>query len=127
MKGNWFRRRSVQVCWLPWLLSVNAAALVLLGGCATSREHSFNGDFNASLPTQPRYFISNEDARHFRIHVQQGTPSTGAERDIDVKEAASTIARAECQKRGWKKWRLDYIQQRNQGWMRVVITEITRE
>jgi len=51
----------------------------------------------------------------------------GAEHTLDVREAASTIAKAESQKRGWEKWQLNYLQQRNQGWMRVVVVEVTRE
>jgi hypothetical protein len=120
-------KRTVQPRWFPWLLPVNVAVLVLLGGCASPQEHSFNSDFNESQPTQPMYYIYDEDAQHFRINVHQGTPSTGAERYIDVKEAASTIAKAESQKRGWEKWQLNYIQERNQGWMHVVVAEVTRE
>ncbi len=113
--------------WIPCLLSFPVAVLVLLGGCATSPEHSFNSDYHESLPTQPMYSIYDEDAQHFRIKVHQGAPSTGAEHYLDVKDAASTIAKAESQKRGWDKWQLNYIQQGNHGWMRVVIAEVTRE
>ena len=120
-------KRTIPLRWFPWLLPVNAAFLVLLNGCATPQEHSFNSDFNESLPTQPMYYIYDEDAQHFRINVHQGTPSTGAEHVLDVKDAASTIAKAESQKRGWEKWQLNYIQERNQGWMRVVVAEVTRE
>jgi hypothetical protein len=119
-------KRTIQYRWIPWLMSVSAA-VVLLNGCAAPQEHSFNSDFKESLPTQPMYNISDEDAQHFRINVHQGTPSTGAEHTIDVREAASTIAKAESQKRGWEKWQLNYIQQRNQGWMRIVVVEVTRE
>jgi hypothetical protein len=95
-------------------------------GCAT-KQHSFNYDFNENLPVNPKYNIENEDNQHFKIKVNQGTPSNGAERVLNVKEAATTIARAECQRRGWEKWQLDYIQESNQGWMHVVIAEVTRE
>jgi hypothetical protein len=119
---------SIHARWFfSWLLAVNVAVLVLLGGCASPQEHSFNSDYNESFPTQPMYYVYDADAQHFRIYVHQGTPSTGAEHYIDVKEAASTIAKTESQKRGWDKWQLNYIQQRNQGWMRVVIAEVTRE
>ena len=73
------------------------------------------------------YYIYDEDGRLFRINVHQGTPSTGAEHVLDVKVAASAIAKAECRKRGWEKWQLNYIQERNQGWMRIVVAEVTRE
>jgi hypothetical protein len=110
-----------------WLLSINTVIVFFFSGCASPQQHSFNGDFNESLPTQPMYYIYDEDARHFRINVHQSTPSTGAEHVIDVKDAASTIAKAECQKRGWEKWQLNYIQEGNHGWMRIVIAEVTRE
>ncbi len=73
------------------------------------------------------YSIQDEDAGHFTITVHQGTPSAGAERLLDVKEAASTVAKAESQRLGWEKWQLNYIQERNQGWMHVVVAEVTRE
>ncbi len=73
------------------------------------------------------YYIQDEDAAHFRITVHQGTPTAGAERITNIKEAASAIAKAECQKLGWEKWQLNYIQERNQGWMHVVVAEVTRE
>jgi hypothetical protein len=110
------------------LLFLMVVSLLLVGasGCATE-QHSFNRDFNANLPVNPMYNVQNEDDQHFKITVNQGTPSNGAERVINVKEAASTIAKAECQRRGWEKWQLDYIQEHNQGWMHVVIAEVTRE
>jgi len=73
------------------------------------------------------YYIYDENDQHFRINVHQGTPSNGAERVLNVKEAASTIAKAESQRLGWEKWQLNYIQERNQGWMHVVVAEVTRE
>ena len=120
-------KRTVRSRWIPWLLSVSAAGLLLPGGCAAPQEHSFNSDFKETFPTQPQYLIEDKDADHFTITVHQGVPSTGAEHYIDVKKAASTIAKAESQKRGWEKWQLNYIQERNQGWMRVVVAEVTRE
>ena len=120
-------KKTIRLRWTPWLLSINAAVAVLVGGCATPEQHSFNRDFSENLPTQPNYYIQNEDAGHFTVTVHQGTPSTGAERVINIKEAASTIAKAECQRRGWDKWQLNYIQERDQGWMHIVIAEVTRE
>jgi hypothetical protein len=119
--------KTFRLRWTLGLLSINAAVVVLLSGCASPQQHSFNSDFNESLPTQPMYYVYDENEQHFRIKVHQGTPSNGAERYLDVKEAASTIAKAECQKRGWEKWQLNYIQQGNRGWMHIVIAEVTRE
>jgi hypothetical protein len=110
-----------------WLLSINMVVAVLFSGCATQKEHSFNGDFGQDLPTSPMYYIQDENGEHFLITVHQGTPSTGAERVTDIKEAATTIAKAESQRLGWQKWQLNYIQERNQGWMHVVVAEVTRE
>jgi len=120
-------KNPIQLRWTPWLLSTNAALAVLAAGCATPKEHSFNSDFGEDLPTQPKYYIQDEDDHHFTITVDQGVPSTGASRLIDVKEAASTVAKAESQRLGWEKWQLNYIQERDQGWMHVVVADVKRE
>jgi hypothetical protein len=117
-------KNPIQPRWTPWLLSINVALAVLAGGCATPTGHSFNKDFGENLPTQPNYYIQDEDDHHFTITVNQGVPSTGAARLIDVKEAASTIAKAESQRLGWEKWQLNYIQEKDQGWMHVVIADV---
>ena len=110
-----------------WLLAINAAIAVLFSGCATLPEHSFNSDFGETLPVKPMYYIQDKNATHYTITVHQGTPSNTAERVMNVKEAASTIAKAESQRRGWEKWQLNYIRQGNQGWMYVVVAEVTRQ
>ena len=110
---------------LGWL-AANAAIVVLFSGCATPPEHSYNADFGQSLPTKPTYYIENVDAEHFKITVHQGTPSSGAERVMNVKEAASAIAKAESQRLGWEKWELNYIREENQGWMHMVVAEVKR-
>ncbi|HEY5043463.1 MAG TPA: hypothetical protein VIK53_15840 [Verrucomicrobiae bacterium] len=120
-------KKSIRLCRTPWLLSINAAVAVLISGCATPKEHSFNDDFGENLPTKPIYYIQNEDADHFRFTVHQGTPSSGAERITNIKQAATAIAKAESERLGWKKWQLNYIQERNEGWMHTVIAEVTRE
>jgi hypothetical protein len=113
--------------WTPWWLSISATVALLLSGCATSKEHSFNADFGEKLPTRPTYAIQDKDANHYTITVHQGSPSYGAERVINVKEAASTVAKAESKRRGWEKWQLDYIQERDLGWMHIVIAEVKRQ
>ena len=120
-------KRTIRLRWTLWLLTINAAIALLFSGCATPPEHSFNGDFGEQLPVKPMYYIQDRDATHYTITVHQGTPSTGAERVLNVKEAASTIANAESRRRGWEKWQLDYIRQGNQGWMYVVVAEVTRQ
>ena len=120
-------KKTLRLRWTLWLLPINVAALILFAGCATPEQHSFNADYNENLPVSPMYNIHDETAEHFLITVKQGKPSNGTERVINVKEAASTIAKAECQRLGWEKWDLNYIQERNVGWMHVVIAEITRK
>ena len=109
------------------LLTINAAVAVLYSGCATPQAHSFNSDFGESLPAQPMYFVQDEDSTQFRINVHQGKHATADERLNNLKEAAATIAKAECQRRGWEKWQLNYIQERDQGWMHIVIAEVNRQ
>jgi len=110
-------------CWLP----INVAAMVLFSGCTTPEQHSFNADYKESLPTKPNYYITDQGAGCFNITVSQGVPSSGAERVINVKQAASSVARAECQRRGWEKWDLNYIQDRDAGWMHVVVAQVIRQ
>jgi hypothetical protein len=109
------------------LISLNLAALLLAGGCATPEEHSFNQDYGQFLVTEPKYYIADETDDRFRIFVHQGKPSTGAERVIDIKTAAPDIAKAEAQRLGWERWQLNYIQEKDQGWMHVVVAEVKRE
>lgn len=84
-------------------------------------------DYNENLLTKPVYFIQDKEATSFTITVKEGTPSEGPERVTDVKEAASTVAKAECQKLGWEKWDLNYIEDHNRGWMHVVVAKVTRK
>ena len=109
------------------LLLLNAALAVLAAGCATRNERSYNQDFNQNLPTSPNYAIENVDDTHFRVTVHQGSPSPGTQRIIHVKEVASTVAATEAKRRGWQNWDLDYIQERDKGWMHIVIADVTRK
>jgi len=118
MKTNRIRR-TLQ------LLLLNATLVVLAAGCATQNERSYNQDFNQNLPTSPKYTIENVDDTHFHVIVHQGSPLPGTERIIFVKEVASTVAATEARRRGWKNWDLNYIQDRDQGWMHIVIAEVT--
>jgi hypothetical protein len=109
------------------LLLLNAALVVLAAGCATNNERSYNQDYNQNLPTSPKYLIENVDDTHFKITVHQGSPMPGTERITFVKEVASTVAASEARRRGWQNWDLNYIQERNQGWMHIVIAVVTRK
>jgi hypothetical protein len=101
--------------------------VVLAAGCATPNERSFNRDFNQNLPTSPNYTIENVDDTHFKVIVHQGSPLPGTDRIIFVKEVASTVAATEAKHRGWQNWDLGYIQDRDQGWMHIVIADVTRK
>ena len=109
------------------LFFLNAALAVLGAGCATHNERSYNQDFNQNLPTSPNYSIANVDDTHFQITVHQGSPSPGTQRIIYVKEVVSAVAASEARRRGWQNWDLGYIQERDQGWMHIVIAEVARK
>jgi len=109
------------------LLLLNATLVALAAGCASHDERSYNQDFNQNLPTSPNYTIENVDDTHFRVIVHQGSPLPGTQRIIYVKEVAATVAATEAKHRDWQNWNLDYIQERDKGWMHVVIAEVTRK
>jgi hypothetical protein len=113
--------------WTLRLLLLNVTLAVLAAGCATHDERSYNQDFNQNLPTSPKYTIENVDDTHFQVTVHQGSPLPGTERIIYVKEVASTVAATEAKRRGWQNWNLDYTQERDQGWMHIVIADVTRK
>jgi hypothetical protein len=120
MKINSFR-------WTLRILLVNATLAILAAGCATQDERSYNQDFNQNLPTSPKYVIENIDDTHFKVTVHQGSPLEGPQRVIYVKQVASTVAESEAKRRGWSNWDLNYIQERDQGWMHIVIAYVTRK
>jgi len=109
------------------LLSMGAGLALFLSGCSTPDAYSYNEEYHENLLTRPQYYIKDERDRHFTIVVQQGTPSTEANRVTDLKTAATQVATTEAQRLGWDKWHLDYIQERDQGWMHIVIAKVTRE
>ncbi len=116
-----------QFRWPLRLLLINATVLALTAGCATHDERSYNQDFNQNLATSPKYSIENVDDTHFKIAVHQGSPLDGPQRVIDAKTTASAVAETEARRRGWQNWNLDYIQERDQGWMHIVIADVTRK
>jgi hypothetical protein len=116
-----------QLHWSLRLLLLNVTLAVLAAGCATHDERSYNQDFNQNLPTSPKYFIENIDETHFKVTVHQGTPLEGSQRVVFVKTVASTVAEGEAKRRGWQNWDLNYIQERDQGWMHIVIAEVARK
>jgi hypothetical protein len=119
--------KTNQLRWTLRLLLSSVAFVILAAGCATNNMKSYNQDFHQNLPTSPNYSIENVDDTHFRVTVHQGSPLAGTERIIYVKEAASMVAATEAKRRGWQNWNLDYIQERDQGWMHIVIADVTRK
>jgi hypothetical protein len=119
--------KTNQLRWTLRLRLLSATLVVLAAGCATPNEKSYNQDFNQNLPTSPKYTIENVDDTHFHVIVHQGSPLPGTQRVIYVKEVASTVAGTEAKRRGWQNWDLGYIQERDQGWMHIVIADVTRK
>jgi hypothetical protein len=117
--------------WTLRLLLLNATLaatfMVFATGCATPNEKSYNQEFNQNLPTSPKYTIENVNDTCFKVEVHQGSPLPGPDRIIYVKKVASAVAENEAKNRGWKNWDLNYIQERDQGWMHVVIADVTRK
>jgi len=120
-------KKTFSIQFTPWLLAAIAALALLASGCATHEEHSYNKDFGESLPAQPKYAIEKETDQSFILRVHQGVPLTGAGRVLNVKEAASAIAKAECARLGWKKWQMNFIQETDQGWMHIVVAKVDRK
>jgi hypothetical protein len=118
--------KTNQLRWTIRLLLLNATLVLLATGCATS-DRSFNQDFNQNLPTSPNYAIENVNDTDFHVIVRQGTALKGTDRVIYVKQAASAVAESEAKRRGWQNWDLNYIQERDQGWMHIVIADVTRK
>ena len=119
--------KTNQLRWTLRLLLLNVTFVVFAAGCATHNVRSYNQDFNQNLPTSPNYTIENVDDTHFQVTVHQGSPLPGTQRVIYVKEAASAVAGTEAKRRGWQNWDLGYIQERDQGWMHIVIADVTRK
>ena len=103
-------------------------ATVFVGfGCATPQEYSYNQDFNQSLTSEPKYRVTSVSDSKFKIYVHQGKMVSGEARTIDSREAASVIAKSEAQKRGWESWDMNFIREANDGWMHVIVAEVTRK
>jgi hypothetical protein len=114
----------------PWtlrLLFFNVAVLVLAAGCITNTDHSYNKDYNQNLASAPNYSIENINDTSFKLVVHQGSPLPGAQRIVELKQAAAAVAQTEAQRRGWQSWDLNFIQDRDQGWMHIYIGVVTKK
>ncbi len=124
-KGLVLPMNKDRLFWLP-LLSV--ILMFLLPGCATPTR-SFNQDYNEDYPPQPRYVIDQMDDTRFKIRLYQGTPMPDQlPVAVDyMKQAVWVIANTEGRRRGWQRWEVNYIQERNQGWMHVLVAVVIRD
>ena len=113
--------------WTFGFLLFNSALLFWGTGCATHEEHAFNADYNQNLPTSPKYYIEDLGQTHFTVTVRQGESMATQQRVIFVKRAASTVAETEAKRRGWENWQLEYILERDQGWMHIVKADVIRK
>lgn len=103
------------------------AVLALAAGCATRTQHSFNQDYNQHLASKPNYGVENINDTSFKIVVEQGSPASGPQRIVEMKQAAAAVAETEAKRRGWQSWDLNFIQDRDQGWMHIYIGVVTKK
>lgn len=111
---------------LPVVLS---AVLVLLSADCATPTKSFNQDYSENFPPQPKYAIDNMDDTHFKIRLYQGTPmpEQRATCVMYMKKAVWTIANDEAKRRGWQQWEVNYVQERDQGWMHILVAVVIRD
>jgi len=111
-----------------WSILFSVIFTVLAVGCATATK-SFNQDYNENIPPQPNYAIDNVNDTHFKIRLYQGTPMP-EQHAVCVeymKKAIWTIANDEGKRRGWQQWEVNYIQERDDGWMHVLVCVVIRD
>jgi hypothetical protein len=107
---------------------LNAACLLLASGCASDKNvRSYNADYGQHLDCAPNYSIEDVNDTHFNVHVSQGSPSTGPGRIIYMKQATKEVAATEAKRRGWQSWDVNYIEDRDQGWMHILTAEVSRK
>ena len=105
----------------------NAAVLALAAGCISNTDHSYNQDFNQHLASAPNYAIENINDTSFKLVVHQGSPLRGPQRIVESKQAAAAVAETEAKRRGWQSWDLNFIQNRDQGWMHIYVGVVTKK
>ena len=113
---------------LLWFALLSVTLMLLVPGCATP-TNSFNHDYNENFPPQPNYAIDKMDDTHFKIRLFQGV-TTPEQRPVTVnymKKAVWIIANDEAKRRGWQQWEVNYIDERDQGWMHVLIAVVIRD
>jgi hypothetical protein len=119
--------RKNPLSWLAWLLSINAVLVVVAFGCKSPDEQSFNQVFNQNMPVEPKYSIEDLGQDHFKIRIRQSSPMKGPSRVTYLKQATTIVAESESHRRGWDNWKTDYIQETDDGWMHVLVAEVSRE
>lgn len=111
------------------LVSVNAAVMILAAGCATRDEQSFNDNYNQDSPAAPKYTIDDIAPDRFKVRMHQGAPMMGSSdmnpaRITYMKQAMNTVVTDEARRRGWGNWDLRYIQERDSGWMHILVADV---
>jgi len=105
-------------------LLFGTALMIWSAGCATEEEQSFNANFNQSMPAAPKYVVEDRGEDHFKIRMHQGSPMSGPDRVTYLKQAMTMVAQDESHRRGWSNWQVDYIQERDKGWMHVLVAVV---
>lgn len=79
------------------------------------------------MPVAPKYSIEDLGPDHFKIHIRQSSPMNGPSRITYLKQATTIVAESESRHRGWENWKTDYIHETDDGWMHVLVAEVSRE
>lgn len=109
-------------------LGLASVAALLAAGCVSRTQHSFNQDYNQYLASAPTYAIENINDNSFKVVVDQGSPTTsGPQRIVEMKGAVSAVAATEAKRRGWQNWDMNFITDRDQGWMHIYIAVVTKK
>jgi hypothetical protein len=119
--------KAIRLVRLFCVFVFTAALAVFSSGCATHDEHSFNDDFNQTLPVAPIYSIENINDNHFTVTVRQSKSLMTEQRITFVKRAASVVIETEAKRRGWQNWQHEYIMEIDQGWMHIVKADVVRK
>ena len=115
------------LCRIISLLIASGAWFYFGCGCASEDLRSYNADYGQHLDCAPKYSIESVDDNDFKVHMMQGSPSTGPGRIIYMKQATREVAATEAKRRGWQNWDVNYVEDLDRGWMHVLVAEVSRK